>query len=477
MILLHLNRDSQLALHRQVFHQPEDLINSGTIPPGSKLPPTRVLAEKHGLSRATVMRAYEELWALGYTESRPGSYSYVRQKTPNIKMEQRAQQRLIDWQQITSGMSQLLLDDFERTELSSFEQEKTDMIDMHSFNLDGDLYPTDDFRRCLNWVLTEHHEQVFGYGQADGYAPLRSFIATRLQSHGTFISPDEVLITNGTQNSLDLLFRLLTMPGSRIVIERPTYFHLLPLARYYQVELSEIDMEADGLNLSQLEHVLATARPAFIYTMPNFQNPTGITMSQEKREKLLSLCETHRVPIIEDAFEEEMKYFGKVALPIKSMDKNQLVIYLGSFSKVLFPGLRIGWIAADVECIRRLTALKKFSDLSSSYLLQVALHEFCRRKYYDLHLQRMHRVYRKRMQVMVHELRVQISFANVTWNEPLGGYLIWLQLTDTGITEDELMQLLRVHGLRVMPGNRSQVPGSAFPVGVLGMVSQNMFYA
>lgn len=150
------------------------------------------------------------------------------------------------------------------------------------------------------------------------------------------------------------------------------------------------------------------SRTGLVYTMPSFQNPTGVCTSQAHRERLLVLCETHRVPILEDGFEEEMKYAGKVVLPLKSMDRHRIVVYCGTFSKVLFPGIRIGWVAADPECIERLVAIRRFGEVAPSAVLQAAMHEFCRDGSYDRHVARMHRVSRRRMQVALSALREHI---------------------------------------------------------------------
>jgi DNA-binding transcriptional MocR family regulator len=186
--------------------------------------------------------------------------------------------------------------------------------------------------------------------------------------------------------------------------------------------------------------------------MPNFHNPTGITTTQSHREALLSLCETHNIPIVEDGFEEEMKYFGKVPPPIKSMDKKNICVYLGTFSKVLFPGIRIGWIAAEKECITRLVAIKRFSDLTTSFLLQAAINEFCQQGYYDIHIKRMHRIYRKRMQAAQTAIEEFLPKDKVSWTEPTGGYLIWLQLKDVDIDENKFIKTLTECGVQVSPG-------------------------
>jgi GntR family transcriptional regulator/MocR family aminotransferase len=452
MLTINLNKKSKIPLHRQVFSFIKGLIENNTLEPGTRLPSTRMLSEKHGISRTVVLHAYEELWGQGYLDSRPGSYSLVRKKTPTIKLNQRSNRSLIDWKNVISENSQAVYDTVADFPRPMFQSESEDLIDMSSLSLDQRLFPIEEFKRCLNTVITNQPE-LFNYGSVEGYIPLREYIASRLQTHGICVTPEEILITNGTQSSIDLVLRLLTQPGSTILTENPTYFHAFPLMRFHQVRITPIRMNKWGMNIDDVRETLQLNRPALIYTVPNFHNPTGITMSQEVREKLLALSERSKVPIVEDAFEEEMKYFGKVPLPIKSMDKNQIVIYMSSFSKVLFPGIRIGWIAADKSFIKRARVMKRIIDLTSNSVIQAALFEFCRQGYYDLHIRRIHRHYKNRMQKALQTLQDEIPFDQVSWSEPLGGYLIWLKLSDLNITETELHRVLKKHKVLVSHGS------------------------
>jgi len=213
-----------------------------------------------------------------------------------------------------------------------------------------------------------------------------------------------------------------------------------------------IPMREEGMDLAFLRRALTRRRPVFLYTIPNFQNPTGITTSQVHREELLSVCEKFRVPLVEDGFEEEMKYFGKVPLPIKSMDKHRVVVYLGTFSKVLFPGVRVGWVIADKECIRRLMAIKRFSDICTSPLIQAALYEFCRREHFDVHVRRMHRIFRKRMQTALAAARQSLPAGYVSWTEPSGGYLIWVRFKEPGVDESRFHRCCYENKVSVSPG-------------------------
>lgn len=471
MIVLNLNRNEETPLFRQVFFQLKKLMDTGVLKPGFKMPPTRELAEKHELNRSTVYKAYEELWALGYLESRPGSYSYVRKKKKAGGTKQRRQGGRISWEEAAVKPVSRIYNAYRELEGMLAGMGDEGVINMAGLSPDPRLLPVEDFRRSLNTVLKEQGSNILKYPPARGYKPLLEFIANRMQIHGISVSPDELLITNGAQNAIDLVMKLLAKPGRPVLVESPTYHTVLPLLEYYNAVPTGIPMTENGPDLEVLKRKLETSRPSFFYTIPNFHNPTGITSSQTNREELLTLCEHHGVPLVEDAFEEEMKYFGKVPLSIKSMDTQQIVIYLGTFSKVLFPGIRVGWIAADRECIRRLIAIKKYSDLASNLLVQAALHEFCGTGYYELHLKRIHRIYRKRLQTTLKALRTHLDFKGASWSEPTGGFLVWLKLENTGMSEEEIQNVFFRHGVSVARGSiffedREKIPCRCFRLSI-----------
>ena len=451
MLILNLDRSSKIPLHKQVFNGVMEMIENNTLEPGTRLPATRVFAEAHSISRSVALKAYEELWSHGYLESRPGSYSVVRRKTPYVKLHQRSKQNLFDWGECITPASKEVFQEMTHYFKHHYRNEP-DIIDMSSLSLDARIFPIPAFKKCLDKVMT-HDPQIFNYQPNLGYIPLRHFIASRMQTHGICVNTDEILITSGSQSSIDLILKLLVSPGLKIATEIPTYLLALPLLKFYHVPIVTVAIEACGLNLHDFEEKLKTERPAFFYTIPNFHNPTGTTMSPVVREQVLAISEKYRVPIVEDSFEEEMKYFGKVPFSIKSMDKNQIVIYLSSFSKVLFPGIRIGWIAAEKSLIQRIAALKIVTDISSDSVIQTALYEFCQRGFYDIHVRRMHRIYKKRMQTTLCALGQHLTFKHVSWHDPLGGYLIWMKLGGLTISEDELHNIFIKHKVRVSPGS------------------------
>ena len=453
MLLLNLDRKSEVPLFRQVFYQLKEKIDNEILKPGDVLPPTRTFSNQLGVNRTTIYKAYQELWALGYIESRSGSYSFVRQRRELNSMSVKLPVNSIKWSQRVNSNAEKVFKMFGSINYPFSEAiEKFDGIDFGRLHPDTRIFPVREFRKSLSKVISDKGETVLDYGECNGFAELREYIANRLRSHGISVSSREILITNGAQNAIDLLMKLLAKPGSRVFVESPTYGMIIPTLTYYDCDIVGIPMGEDGVDLEAIEKEFKNGLPIFFYTMPNFHNPTGVTTTQEHREKLIALFERYSIPIIEDAFEEEMKYFGKVSLPIKSMDINQIVIYVGSFSKILFPGIRLGWIAADKECINRLSTLKRFSDLSSSLPVQAALADFCQQGYYELHVKKIHKIYRKRMMLASQTLNNKIKNKNVSWIEPNGGFTIWLSMQNIKQGYEELNKIFLYHKIRLALG-------------------------
>ena len=464
MLLMEIDERSEVPKYRQILEGIRERIGNRTLRPGDRLPSTRRLADTLGIHRSTVTLAYQELWSLGLLELHPGARPRVRERTQIATPAVRRERGCIDWKEIASDAGEQVLAAYIRQYGSPEPVGASTAIDFRSLDMDRRLFPLENFRSCLARVARRRGDKLLSYGEHAGYPPLRESIARRMRSHSISVDTDEVLVTNGAQQGIDLVFRMVAAPGRAVAFESPSYGHMLPLLSLHGLRPLEIPLRHGGLDLDALESTLRREKPALLYTMPTFHNPTGISTDQAHRERLLALCERHRVPILEDAFDEEMKYFGKVVLPIKSMDARNVVIYCGTFSKVLFPGIRVGWVAAERECIRRLTAIRCFSDISSNTLLQAAIDEFCRNGYYDRHVSRMHRVFRKRMQAAIRALREQIRPDWAEWEEPCGGYLIWLKLKRWVNETEDWQSRLAAHGVLALPGNRFFLgdPGASY---------------
>ncbi len=451
-ILIHIDDQSKTPLFRQIMDRIIELADSGTVKPGERLPSTRAMASALGVNRSTVYRAYQELWALGWLESRPGSYSTIRKRARGVPRPGRTARGSLRWdERITQGGRELY-SAYMADEALLERAAASDVIDFIPLSPDSRLFPMDAFRKSMNDALAHEGADLLQYGGALGYGPLRESIAERMRHHGASISAEGIMITAGAQNAIDLLLKLLVGDGAAVVVEAPTYSRIIDILRLSGATIIETPMNADGMDLDVLERLLVRGAPALVYTMPNFHNPTGVTTGQRHRERLLSLCERHETPLLEDGFEEEMKYFGKVAPPIKSMDQRGVVIYIGTFSKILFPGLRVGWIAADKACIQRLAPIQRATMISGNLLDQAALHRFRGEGRCARHIRRLHRVYRKRMRTALTAMQTHLNPAWAAWNRPEGGYLIWLRLKDPRVGEDRVMDHLLARGVAALPG-------------------------
>lgn len=455
MLLVTVDRNDPEPVFRQISERIAEMIEGGVLAPGDRLPPTRVLAERSAVHRSTVVRAYEELRALGYVEGRPGSFTTVRRRSrwPRARAVdgQSPEDSAFSWDSTTMPVSEALRG--HRALLPAPSTSISDPVDFESLSADPALAPSEDIRRCLNQIIRRSGGIALDYGDPAGWPPLREKVASRLSQHGVAVSPDEILITAGAQQALDLILRLLVKPGDAVAVEAPTYGKAHALFRLHQVTPLEVPMRPDGMDLDRLEEVLKRGKPRLVFTMPNFQNPTGITTDQPHRERLLDLSERFNVPLVEDGFEEEMKYFGQAVLPVKSMDDRGIVIYVGTFSKVVFPGLRIGWIAAAKGVIEPVTDLHHTTCLAGNTLAQAAAARFFEGSEYDLYLRRVHRAYRRRMKTMLEEMAAHIP-AGCSWSEPEGGYSVWLSVPSCGVKEEELVRRCAEVGVLVSDGNR-----------------------
>jgi len=458
-LILNLTESSSEPKYRQIISQVVHLVDQDVLRPGMRMPSSRELAEALGINRSTVYRAYQDLWALGYIESTPGSYSVIRKRARIAPRREPERLSIMNWKNVSSEAADLLYTRYSKENDMLGPVRKNGFIDFSILSPESSLFPLDEFRKCLNQVMVNFGQELLDYGETTGYGPLREYIADRMMMHSVHVSPDEIMITTGAQNGLELIMHLLSEAGDAVAFEAPTYSRAIDLFRMHGVGLVPIPMEQTGMNLDILERQMRLKRLKMVYTIPNFHNPTGITSIQKHRERLIALCEESGVPLVEDGFEEEMKYFGKAILPVKSMDKGGVVIYVGTFSKVLFPGLRVGWIAADRSCIERLVPLKRASSLSGNHLTEAALEQFCRRGYYDLHIKRMHRLYRKRMMAALKSLEQNLSGFPVSWKPPAGGYTIWLEIPGFADHEHRIVKRLLEKNVKIMPGSPYYIEG------------------
>lgn len=421
-------RTGKTPLSRQIQLHFERLISQGLLAPGVKLPASRELARELGVNRTTVALAYDELLAGGWARAHVGQGTFVADRVPAAVGVTRPAAPRLDWTRFLSKGAQVIAADTRRRRgYSQVPRPGPGAISFAGGMPDSELFPTDAFRRVLNRVIREEGRELLQYYPARGYPPLREFLAGYLLRFGLEVRPDEILIVNGSQQGFDLVGRTLLDPGDFVAIEEPSYPRAMQVFRAFGAQLMPVPMRDGGLDPEHLDRLLERQSPKLLYCQPSAHNPTGLTMQDEARKRLLEVAARHRLPIMEDGFDGSLFFGPRPPAPLKALDVSGLVIYIGTFSKILFPGLRLGWIVAAPELLDRLEVAKELADIHTSPLIQAAVYHFCRQRLLDRHQARVLREYGRRRTALLQALNKRMP-AGVTWTENEGGFSLLLTL-------------------------------------------------
>jgi len=338
--------------------------------------------------------------------------------------------------------------------------EKPDLISFAGGLPAPEVFPIAEFREAAERVLTQSGAQSLQYSTTEGCARLREMIVRHTSRYGIVVQPENILITSGSQQALDLIGKVFLNSGDRIAVERPTYLGALQAWNAYQAQFLGIAMDDEGMRTDELESVLRSG-PKFLYALPNFQNPTGVTMSLKRRELLIEMADHFGVPIIEDDPYGQLRYEGDHLPSLNVIDARARdgkpfsgnVIYLSTFSKTLAPGLRLAWVVAPAEVILKLVQAKQGTDLHTSTFVQMVAYEIARGGFLDKHVQHIRAVYGARRDAILAALKRHMP-PGVRWTKPQGGLFIWTILPE---------QMSATELLRTAIDERvAFVPGSAF---------------
>lgn len=315
-------------------------------------------------------------------------------------------------------------------------------------------FPVAAIGEAFNRVLAAGNKAL-QYGLTEGYLPLRESICKWMTKKGVTVTPDDMLITTGSQQAIDLLTRIYIDPGDVILVESPTYLSALQVFRSYGAKLVSVKTDKDGMDLDDLALKLKQHKPKLVYVIPTFSNPTGNAWSLERRIGVLKLCRESDTLILEDDPYGELK-FGDASVTYPSLfsldqhPNGSCVVYTSTFSKTVAPALRTGWVMGDPEIIRHMARAKQAADLHSSSLDQQTLHQLM--EHYDLagHIEFVRKEYEKRMRQMA-DLLTKAAWPGVTWNEPKGGMFFWLELPES-VNTSELLKTAVDLGVAFVPG-------------------------
>jgi GntR family transcriptional regulator of abcA and norABC len=435
------DKTPNIPLYQQIIAYIKKMISSGAWPIGTRIPSQRTMSQIFQVNRSTVNAALDELIADGLLETRIGSGTKVAGNSWSILASSSS-----TWNSYTErGLQQPNLTTVQKINTYEFNQ---NMIRLGTGELSPDFYPKELMRATL-YDISEQIDSL-GYEEPKGLYQLREELSRYLLRVGIKTTPASILIVSGALQALQLISLGLLNQTSTLYVERPSYLFSLNLFQSAGIQLRGIPMDQEGISLEAIRCAKKNSSRC-LYTIPCFQNPTGITMSETRRADLLTFCANERMPIIEDDVYRELWIDSPPPKPLKSLDMQGLVLYIGSFSKALSPGLRIGWIVGPEPVINRLADIKTQIDYGSSSLSQWAAHKILAAGSFYEHLDNVRFQLKHRREVCHQALNH--SFADIaTWEIQQGGFYVWLKLIKP-VPMDKLFYTALENGLLINPGN------------------------
>lgn len=430
-----VEKEREEPIYKQVAGELRRLVEGGLLPHGSRLPAIRKLAKELEVTHVTVHHAYNELCTQGYADATVGRGTFV--KSPRLARQEPLE---LSASKITPDRAMADL---------SVLKEHPDIISLAMAEPDPSFAPAEDFLRLFRG-LEKDAQTLLSYGPYQGSVALREMLMGVLREQGIQAEMEDIIVTTGVTQGLSLAVGALCERGDKVLVEEPTYLGFLSLLRSYGLEPIGLPMQEDGPCLETLEEVLIQQRPRVYYTVPSFQNPAGTCISSAKRASILELAHKYHVTLIEDDIYGHLNYDDLPLRPLKADDTQGHVLYLNSFSKLLFPGLRLGYMVPPAGLRDRLMSLVRCRELCGSPLLQQALTKFLRRGSLHAHIQRVLPRYKQRRDALLEALAESMP-EEVHWSRPQGGFCCWLSLPTHGNFEELYREALN-HGVAFTPG-------------------------
>ncbi len=436
-------RNSDKSIHQQIFHYLEDKIITGEWPAGYKLTPQRKLAEELNVHRSTIVNVLEDLKSSGLIEGQKGSATRV---TTNIN-DFLTKGNRVNWDvRIKNAIykeSPPFLKTINNLELDS------NFIQLSRAELADEFFPKYQMREMTR--LAGDNLNYLGKEDPKGYFPLRESIARHLKNYGINTSPDCILVTSGATQGLQLIALGLLEEGSTVFLDTPSYLYSRHAFQSAGIHLRGVSMDEKGMIPFEICNIRNYQNRAAIYSIPSFHNPTGIVMPTSRRNSILEMCLTQRLPLIEDDVYRDLWIDEPPPPPMKSMEGGNSVLYVGSLSKSLSPGLRIGWTVANKQVIERLADIKMQLDNGSSILPQHIAHEWLKGQFYNEYLMEIRKKLRVRRDFLLYMLEKHLGDI-ASWKVPAGGLFIWVNLNKCNSVHHLYLRLLN-RGILIHPGS------------------------
>ncbi|TCL56816.1 GntR family transcriptional regulator [Hydrogenispora ethanolica] len=443
-----LKLTSDSPIYRQISHYIRDLIESGALRKGVRLPSTRELSHILKVSRNTVILAYQELQDDSLIENIHGQGAYV-----SAARAREGRKPVFDWPRRINDYGRKA---WELNQTATAWQWRQGMIPFNSLAPDESIFEIEEIKRAfLNRIALEG-EKLLNYGDAQGYRPLIEYLKHYLEDKGVDFQGKDLLITSGFTESFSLVMAALTNPGDRVICENPTHNLALDIMKLSGLQVNGVPMREDGIDPDELERALAQPGVKLGFIMPSYHNPTGLVMAPEKRLKVLELFGKYQVPLVEEGFNEELRHSGAHVSPLIALaGSGNGVVCLGSFSKILFPGIRIGWIGGDARLIAYLERIKFYRNIYTSLLDQAVLYEYLQNGRFQQYLKRAKKLYREKYEQALALARQYIPCRRV-WGD--GGLHLLIELD--GIDARQLLADCCADGVLFTPGDIFYTDGS-----------------
>lgn len=441
-----LNRITNISLSRQIYQSIADRIASGLIEKGTRLPSVRSLSKTLKVSLVTVVKAYSMLEKDNLILTIQGKGTYVQSEDMINKKNPDNDSTSLDWQlSITDHLPRA---QFWRQNINLTTKSQ---IQMSSAHVHSSLLPEQHISKHLSSFILKNPSVIFEYGPVQGDLELLTSITNYLRIKGVSLSKEEIIITNGSQQAINLVARTFIGAGDIVIMEAPTYTAAIDVFRWQGATILSVPVDKDGMRIDLLLKICDSYSPKLIYTIPTYHNPTGTVMSMQRRKELIDIARNFNCLIVEDDPWSEIT-FEKNSLPsIKSMDTSGHVIYIKGFSKFLSPGCRIGTLAASGSIQNRLVAAKANSDLGSPLLTQKALLPFVQYDFMEKHLKNLNSILLKRRNLAL-KLLAEYMPSNVKWTVPQGGPNIWITLP-SWLSAESLVFEAQHRNINFLPGS------------------------
>jgi DNA-binding transcriptional MocR family regulator len=424
----------------------KELILSGVLQAGSKLPASRELGIILKVSRNTIIQAYQYLEDDGFVYTVQGQGTFVAEVDLNLKNTSTRTLRL-DWPEMVTGLARKAAElDIEKHELKWAKG----LISFKSIAPDESLFEMAEFKKAFLQRISLQGEKLLNYGYAKGYKPFIEYLFYYMKNKGVEPEGKDILITNGFTEAFNLMLDLLCRPGDAVICENPTHNTALKIMKLAGLEITGIPMTDTGIDPLKLEAALSQKQYKLGYLTPSYHNPTGLVLPLEKRMAVLESFTRHGIPLMEDGFNEELKFSGSHVAPLLALSgPANHIIYLGSFSKILFPGIRVGWVMGDMNLINIAESLKRSKNIHTSTLDQALLYEYLQSGQFEKYLKKARRVYKERHETAVHLAQKYIPCRKV-WGQ--GGLHIFIEL-DAGLNARKILNICYKKGVLFLPGD------------------------